>query len=294
MKKRSSILAICACLLAALACVVLVGCGGQPAADKTDDASTTETTDTTEAAESATTDAGDYTLVEDGKLIVASDLDFPPLDSFEGGEAKGFDVELSQAIAEKMGLECEYLPPMNFDAIIPLIQQGGKADIGNSAFSITDERKKEIDFTDAYLDSNLGIAVKKDSGIAGDEAAIIEALSADGVVVAVQAGTTGQDWAEENLPKDNVRPFDSVTNCITGVSTGKFDAFVADLPVIGYQCTQFTDCEVCLEIPTGEQYGIVVSKDNPGLTAAINEALAQMEKDGTMAELKNKWFGTEA
>jgi polar amino acid transport system substrate-binding protein len=278
-------------LLAALACVVLVGCGGQPAADKTDDASTTETTDTTEAAESATTDAGDYTLVEDGKLIVASDLDFPPLDSFEGGEAKGFDVELSQAIAEKMGLECEYLPPMNFDAIIPLIQQGGKADIGNSAFSITDERKKEIDFTDAYLDSNLGIAVKKDSGIAGDEAAIIEALSADGVVVAVQAGTTGQDWAEENLPKDNVRPFDSVTNCITGVSTGKFDAFVADLPVIGYQCTQFTDCEVCLEIPTGEQYGIVVSKDNPGLTAAINDALAEMEKDGTMADLKEKWFG---
>jgi polar amino acid transport system substrate-binding protein len=291
MKKRSSILAICACLLAALACVVLVGCGGQPAADKTDDASTTETTDTTEAAESATTDAGDYTLVEDGKLIVASDLDFPPLDSFEGGEAKGFDVELSQAIAEKMGLECEYLPPMNFDAIIPLIQQGGKADIGNSAFSITDERKKEIDFTDAYLDSNLGIAVKKDSGIAGDEVAIIEALSADGVVVAVQAGTTGQDWAEENLPKDNVRPFDSVTNCITGVSTGKFDAFVADLPVIGYQCTQFTDCEVCLEIPTGEQYGIVVSKDNPGLTAAINDALAEMEKDGTMADLKEKWFG---
>jgi polar amino acid transport system substrate-binding protein len=278
-------------LLAALACVVLVGCGGQPAADKTDDASTTETTDTTEAAESATADAGDYTLVEDGKLIVASDLDFPPLDSFEGGEAKGFDVELSQAIAEKMGLECEYLPPMNFDAIIPLIQQGGKADIGNSAFSITDERKKEIDFTDAYLDSNLGIAVKKDSGIAGDEAAIIEALSADGVVVAVQAGTTGQDWAEENLPKDNVRPFDSVTNCITGVSTGKFDAFVADLPVIGYQCTQFTDCEVCLEIPTGEQYGIVVSKDNPGLTAAINDALAEMEKDGTMADLKEKWFG---
>jgi polar amino acid transport system substrate-binding protein len=278
-------------LLAALACVVLVGCGGQPAADKTDDASTTETTEAAETAESTTTGADDYTLVEDGKLIVASDLDFPPLDSFEGGEAKGFDVELSQAIAEKMGLECEYLPPMNFDAIIPLIQQGGKADIGNSAFSITDERKKEIDFTDAYLDSNLGIAVKKDSGIAGDEAAIIEALSADGVVVAVQAGTTGQDWAEENLPKDNVRPFDSVTNCITGVSTGKFDAFVTDLPVIGYQCTQFTDCEVCLEIPTGEQYGIVVSKDNPGLTAAINDALAEMEKDGTMADLKEKWFG---
>ncbi|MBO7674866.1 MAG: amino acid ABC transporter substrate-binding protein [Atopobiaceae bacterium] len=283
MKKHASILAIGACLCAALACVVLVGCGNNQPASGTDDAAKTT--------EPATTASGDYTLVTDGKLIVASDLDFPPLDSFENGKAQGFDVELSEAIASKMGLECEYLPPMNFDAIIPLIQQGGKADIGNSAFSITDERKKEIDFTDAYLDSNLGIAVKKDGGISGDEAAIIEALSADGVIVAVQAGTTGQDWAEENLPKDNVRPFDSVTNCITGVSTGKFDAFVADLPVIGYQCTQFTDCEVCLEIPTGEQYGIVVSKDNPGLTSAINDALAELEEDGTMAALKEKWFG---
>ena len=111
--------------------------------------------------------AAEYTTVEEGKLIVASDLDFPPLDSFEGGEAQGFDVDLSKAIGEKLGLEVEYLPPMDFDSIIPMIKQGGKADIGNSAFSITEERKAEIDFTDAYLDSNLGIAVKKDTGIVG-------------------------------------------------------------------------------------------------------------------------------
>lgn len=277
--KKHTITALFASVLAVLA-LVLAACGGSGETTQTDEAN-----DATQA-------SGEYTLVEDGKLIVASDLDFPPLDSFEDGEAKGFDVELSQAIADKLGLECEYLPPMNFDAIIPLIQQGGKADIGNSAFSITDERKKEIDFTDAYLDSNLGIAVKKDSGIEGDEAAIIEALSKNGIVVAVQAGTTGQDWAEENLPKKNIKSFDSVTSCIAGVAAGNYDAFCADLPVIGYQCKQFTECEVALEIPTGEQYGIVVSKDNPGLTAAINDALAQMEKDGTMAELKNKWFGT--
>lgn len=280
MKKRT-ITAIFVGMLAVFA-LVLTACGG-----------TNETTPA-ESSSEATAAADDYTLVEDGKLIVASDLDFPPLDSYEDGKAQGFDVELSEAIAEKLGLECEYLPPMNFDAIIPLIQQGGKADIGNSAFSITDERKKEIDFTSAYLDSNLGIAVKKGSGIEGDEASIIEALSADGIVVAVQAGTTGQDWAEENLPKKNIKSFDSVTSCIAGVAAGNYDAFCADLPVIGYQCKQFTECEVALEIPTGEQYGIVVSKDNPGLTAAINEALAQMEKDGTLAELKNKWFGTEA
>ena len=232
----------------------------------------------------------DFTTVQEGKLIVASDLDFPPLDSFEGGVAQGFDVDLSKAIAEHLGLECEYLPPQDFDSIIPMIKQGGKADIGNSAFSITEERQAEIDFTNAYLDSNLGVAVRKDSE-AKDEAALNNA----GKTVAVQAGTTGEAWARENLSQATIVPLASVTVCMTGVQAGQYDAFCADLPVIAHQCTvSFTDCEIALEIPTGEQYGIVVSKDNPGLTAAINQALADMEADGSMAELKEKWFGANA
>ena len=234
----------------------------------------------------------EFTTVQEGKLIVASDLDFPPLDSFEGGVASGFDVDLSNAIGQKLGLEVEYLPPMDFDSIIPMIKQGGKADIGNSAFSITEERKQEIDFTDAYLDSNLGVAVRGDLGIVGGEEAIVKALNASDMTVAVQAGTTGEAWARENLPEANLVPLASVTVCMTGVSTGQYQAFCADLPVIGHQCeVSFKDCKIALEIPTGEQYGIVVSKDNPGLTAAINQALAQLEADGTMAELKEKWFG---
>jgi len=263
--------------------LMLAACGGS--SDAAPEAA--ETTETETA-------AAEYTLVEEGKLIVASDLDFPPLDSFEGGVAQGFDVDLSNAIGEKLGLEVEYLPPMDFDSIIPMIKQGGKADIGNSAFSITEERKTEIDFTDPYLDSNLGVAVKKDLGIVGSEEAIISALNASDMTVAVQAGTTGEAWARENLPEAKIVPLASVTVCMTGVSTGQYQAFCADLPVIGHQCTvSFTDCEIALEIPTGEQYGIVVSKDNPGLTAAINQALADLEADGTMGELKEKWFGTK-
>ena len=236
--------------------------------------------------------ATDFTLVKEGTLIVASDLDFIPLDYYENNEAKGFDVDLSKEIAKRLGLECEYLPPQDFDSIIPMIKQGGKADIGNSAFSITDERKKEIDFTDPYLDSNLGIAVKKDLGIVGNEEAVVKALNNADMTVAVQAGTTGEAWARENMPNATIVPLASVTVCMTGVSTGQYQAFCADLPVISYQCAvSFTDCTVCLEIPTGEQYGIVVSKDNPGLTAAINQALANMTADGTMDALKTQWFG---
>ena len=262
----------------ALGALALAGCGGSGSSDSGSDAADAGTDDA---------DASSYTLVKDGTLIVASDLDFPPLDSYEDGEPKGFDVELSQEIASRLGLTCEYLPPMDFDSIIPMIKQGGKADIGNSAFSITDARKEEIDFTDPYLDSNLGVAVRADA-----EAKSEEALNDESKTIAVQAGTTGEDWARENLSNAQIVPLASVTVCMTGVSTGQYDAFCADLPVISYQVTaSFTDCEVCIEIPTGEQYGIVVSKDNPGLTAAINQALADMDADGTMDSLKTKWFG---
>ena len=81
---------------------------------------------------------------------------------------------------------------------------------------------------------------------------------------------------------------------VTGVQTGLYAAAVADLPVMTYLCSNsFTDCQVAIEIPTGEQYGIAVNKNNPGLTEAINGALAELEEDGTIAELEVKWFGAE-
>ena len=265
-------------MAAAVVALALAGCAG---AGETGGAGSAS-----DAAAGA--DTSSYTLVEEGKLIVASDLDFPPLDSFENGVPSGFDVELSQEIGKRLGLTVEYLPPQNFDTIIPMIVQGGKADIGNSAFSVTEERKKEIDFTSAYLDSNLGVAVKKDAA-AKDEAG----LNAADKKIAVQSGTTGEAWARENLGSATIVPLTTVTEAMAGLSTGLYDAVCADLPVIGNQCTvSFTDCEVAIEIPTGEQYAIVVSKDNPGLTAAIDAALAEMESDGTLAQLKEKWFGT--
>ena len=235
--------------------------------------------------------AADFALVKEGTLIVASDLDFEPLGFLKNGKPAGFDVDLSNEIAKRLGLTCEYLEPQVFDDIIPLIKKGGTADIGVSAFSITDDRKKEIDFTDSYLDSGLAIAVKKTLGIVGTEETIVNELNAPDMVIAVQSGTTGEAWVRENLPNATIVPLTQPTVCMTGVSTGQYDAFCADLPVIAHQCAvSFTDCTVCLEIPTGEQYGIVVSKDNPGLTAAINTVLENMKADGTIDSFKSTWL----
>ena len=111
--------------------------------------------------------------------------------------------------------------------------------------------------------------------------------------VAAQAGTTGEDWIKENLPKATLVTLDGNIECLTGVESKLYDAAVEDLPVMEYMCkNSYTDLAVAVEIPTGEQYGIVVSKDNAELTKKINKILEKMQDDSSMDDLKQKWFGT--
>ena len=272
-----------ACAMAAMGTAALAGCGS--ASSSTGTSSTSTSASTTSASQDT------YTLVKDGQLTIASDLANPPLDYTDTStnEPAGFEVELMQAIGEKLGLTSVYLSPVKFDTIIPTIKQGGTADVGVSNFTITDERKQEIDFTDPYLDSNQGLVTAKTATKTTQD----DLNSAD-VKVAVQAGTTGESWVEENLPNATLASLDDPVQALTGVQTGRFNAAVADLPVVQYLVNNsFTDCQVSIEIPTGEQYGIVVSKDNPALTSAINDALAQLDQDGTLKDLKTKWFGSD-
>ncbi|MDD5800603.1 MAG: ABC transporter substrate-binding protein [Coriobacteriales bacterium] len=272
--------------LGAIACAAalalsLGACGGS---------SSSSSQSSSGSSDSSTTSTTSYTTVEDGKLIGVSDMAYPPLESISDStnQPEGFEIDMMDAVAQKLGLQMEWLEPTKFDTIIPLIKQGGKADVGVSAFTITDERKDEIDFTDSYLDSNQGLVTKADSANTTEES-----LNVAGKKIACQSGTTGEAWIEENLPNATVVPLDDAIQAMTGVQTGLYDACVADLPVVSYLCKQsYTDCKVAIQIPTGEQYGIVVSKDNPGLTAAINQALQELKDDGTMDSLEQKWFGT--
>ena len=256
--------------------VLLAGCNGseQPA----DDAQTTD----------ETPEEASYTLVKEGVLTNVAELGFAPFEYIdEDGVTVGFDVDLSNAIAEKLGLTCEWLPNQAFDTLVPTIAQGGKADISIAGMTIDDTRLEEVDFSDPYLNSNQGIVALAGSGETS------ETLDAEGVQVACQTGTTGNSWIEENLPNATCVPLADVTAGMMGVSTGLYKAMVIDLPVAQNMIAEsFSDLEVVEEIPTGEQYGIAVSYDNPGLKDAINDALAQIEEDGTMDELKQKWFGT--
>ena len=233
---------------------------------------------------------GEYTVVNEGKLTCISNLFFPPFESMNEatGEPEGFDIDVSKSLAEHLGLEVNWLPSQDFDTLVPTIKNGGKADVAIAGMTITDARKAEVDMSDPYVDSNQSIVVKAGST---DTA---ETLDDASKTIAVQGGTTGADWADENIPNAQKKRLSTIIDCMSGCQSGLYDAVVCDLPVSRYQIKQsYTDLEIIEEIPTGEQYGIAISKDNPGLTAAINAALAEMEEDGSMAAIEAEWFGSQ-
>lgn len=270
-------------LISALAAVSLVAVFAMAGCSSSDENAASNT-----GSDAAASD-GSYTLVEEGKLTVAASLDFPPFENLVDGAAEGFEVDLMTAIAEKLGLEINYLPTMKFDTIIPAIAAGGTADVGVSGFTITPEREQEVDFTTPVCDTNQCVVVLKGSDITSS-------TELSGKVIGAESGTTGYDWALENVPDaTEIVAFDEYTAVFAALQSGQVAAVVLDKPVADYYINAaYGDCEVVEEIPTGEQYGIAVSKENPNLTAAINDAIQQLKDDGTFAEIEEKWFGPQA
>ena len=255
--------------------------------------STTTTTGTTGTTTEATSTPAVKT-VKSGVLLIGSDTAFPPFETMNGTTAEGFDVDLAAAIAKEMGLTSEFVS-QKFDTLIPQLKAGGKYDVVMSGMTITDERKKEIDFSTAYIDSNQSIAVVKGKGFTkipvGDTAAIQAAMK--GKTIGVQSGTTGEAWAKENLKgAKGVTPFDDTLAAFSALNAGKVDAVVNDLPVSAYLVkTSYKNDELIAEIPTGEQYGIAVAKTTPETLAAINAAFEKVKASGAYDTIYKKWFG---
>jgi polar amino acid transport system substrate-binding protein len=222
--------------------------------------------------------------VESGKLILGSDTSFPPFESMNGDVAEGFDVDLSAAIAKEMGLTPDF-KSYKFDTLIPTLVAGGKFDAIMSGMTINADRQKEIDFSSPYIDSNQSIAVK-------NSAAYKTAADLKGKKIGVQSGTTGQQWAKENIEDAVLVAFDDTLAAFSALQAGKVEAVVNDLPVSAAIVKDATrGLKIIQEIPTGEQYGIGVSKANPDLLKAINDALVKIKASGEYDAIYTKWFG---
>lgn len=269
---------------AAAALGLLVGCGQKDAGDASADAS-----DVPEAEDATVSSEGEgednpLGLVTPGTLTVGSDCDYPPFIWMDGEQPQGYEYDLMTEICDRMGLELSYLPPQKFDTLVPSVYTGGKMDVAVSSVTITEDRLDDVDFTEPYCDSNQSITVLKDSGYASrDDLA--------GKIVAVHSGTTGQDWATENLTDSTIVPYDDQSSAFAALAAGKADAFCEDLPIAQYMvANSYPECEIIEEIPTGEQYAIAVSKENPALLEALNEQLAALKEEGFLDDLYARYF----
>lgn len=266
-------MAACAAMVGVLA---LTGCGG------------TNSSAGSSQGSSSSGSSDDYSLISDGKLVVGTSADYEPFEYMEDGEFKGFDVELAAAIADKLGLEVQY-ESVDFDSILPGISSGTKYDVGVASIAVTPAREKEVDFTDSYyMDDQAIVTMADDTSITADN--YEDVLNDSATKIAVQSGSTAESFAKENFPNATIVPFKDATDCFAAVQSDQADAVVTNRSMAAQMVADaYTNEHVIKQISTGEEYAIAVSKDNPGLTKKINEALKELADDGTIDELMAKY-----
>lgn len=219
--------------------------------------------------------------------VVASDTSFVPFAFDEDGEYVGFDMDIINTLAERVGFEIQ-LETTNFDGIIPGLQTGS-FDIAIAGIGITEERAEVIDYTDPYYMSGLRIAV------AADDEEIENVEDLEGRTIATRLGSTSAAYIEENIPDATANTYEQLDQAYLSVEGGGSDAILYDAPNVEYyvQTAGEDSLKVTGDLFEAENYGIAVSKGNEDLVEALDEALAEIIEDGTYAEIHTEWFGDE-
>ncbi|MCX5259971.1 transporter substrate-binding domain-containing protein [Streptomyces canus] len=233
------------------------------------------------------TAAGGVELVKGGQLTTCTHLPYPPFQSEIDGKVQGFDVSLIDLVAKDLGVQQKVLdtPFENFKTGAFL--NSGDCDLAAAGMTITEERKKNVDFSDPYFDATQALLVAKGSGISS-----LADAKAKKVQLGAQAQTTGEDYVKSQ-GFDPVS-FESSDAVLNGLRSGQVKAVVIDYPVVQGWLKDKANADafqVADNINTGEQYGFTVKKGNTKLLAAVNKALADAKADGTYKKLYEKWIG---
>lgn len=229
--------------------------------------------------------ASEYDLVQEDKILVCSDIPYPPFEFEDGAEYVGFDVELMGAIGDELGLDVEFIDS-GFESITAgTAMVGGECDIAASAITIKPDREENIDFSDPYFDADQSLMVKADSGITS-------LADLDGKRLGVQSGTTGEGYAEANKPAATVLVgFAESGQLFLAMEAGDIEGILQDLPVNAERLVTDDSLTIVETYPTEEKYGLAVKEEGKeALLDAVNEALATIKDNGTYDDIYDKWF----
>lgn len=247
---------------------MLVGCGS----------STTSASGTTESLADESLEVAQ----SDNVIVMGTNAEFEPFEYRDGLEITGFDVEIAKKVAEKLGKEL-VIEDMAFDSLIMALNSD-KVDFIAAGMTATDERKTQVDFSDAYFSSQQMIIVK------ADNTTITTADDLAGKKVGVQLGTTGDLFVSSAEDIAEVSQFQAGTQAIMDLKNGKIDAVVIDAEPAKKMIEGQSDLKL-LDAPfVEEEYAIAVKKGDNEVLTAINETLADIKADGTYDEIYAKYF----
>jgi polar amino acid transport system substrate-binding protein len=229
--------------------------------------------------------------IKDGTLLVGVEIGYPPMEYYDTDSVTltGFDIELTKALADKLGLTVKYIDTA-WEAIFAGLQTD-KYDIAVN-ITILPERLKKFNFTKPYIDSSMTIVTARNSSVKIEKPEDIKGYRA-----AYQGDTTAQYFAEK-LRKNGIEftPFsyDKIINCFDDLALGRLDLVIVD-NIVSYDYVEKENSpfEIAWHGLSGELIGICLKKGNDALTAAIDNALDELFKDGTMREISLKIFNRD-
>lgn len=224
--------------------------------------------------------------VSEGKLIMATNAYFPPYEYYEGNEIVGVDVEIAQAIADKLDLELQ-IEDMEFDSVITSVQTG-KVDMGLAGLTVTPDREKSVAFSQSYATGIQSVIVREDSDIKSLD-------DLNGKKIGVQLATTGDIYASSSpedggFGEENVEKYNKGNDAVMALTQGKVDAVIIDNePAKSYVASTsgltILDTEYAVE-----DYAICMNKNNTALQQAVKQALTELNDDGTLQKILDKYI----
>ncbi len=222
-------------------------------------------------------------IKKDGTMIIATEGAFKPFNYFEGNKLTGFEVDLGNAIAKQLGFKTKWVT-QPFDSLLIGLDQN-RYDFVIASHGITPEREKAVDFTSPHYCTG-GVVVAKPGGAK-------TAADLKGKTVLVQVGTTYLDNVKKVPGVGDVKTYPKDTDAIQALLSNRGDAWVSDkfvvLDALKANPGKFQQGDFLFQ----EKIGMAVKKGDTSLKAALNDALAALEKDGTYAKISDQYFGQD-
>lgn len=225
------------------------------------------------------------------KIVVGLDDNFPPMGfKDENDKIVGFDIDLANEAAKRLGREVEF-KPIDWSSKEAELSSG-RIDVLWNGLNITEKRKENMLFSEPYMECKQLIFVPKGSPIQGE-------ADLKGKVIGMQSASTAEEnfEADKNL-QDSIKEVKKYPDCIAAMmdmEAGRVDAIITDEIVGRYYMGKSPDKFVALEAPVGPvgDFGIGFRKDDTNLQAEVQKVLDEMKKDGTTAKISTKWFGKD-